>query len=188
VRKTRPSAWWFMVPVALFLGAVVVFALVIVPTFGPAIRSVLRTDASVPLDGQQHSVVLDGTGDRYLWFPDGVAPDAGCLVMDAASRQPIPLRRPFGTTTRDLNGVPEHAEFVFSPVSAELVVTCGRPGFYSSQVPYVEIGPAIGIHGFARIGVSILAMIALAGLGAVSLLALIILFATRQPRAPQAPA
>lgn len=176
-----------MLPGTLLLAALVVFVLVLVPAFAPAVRSLLQTDATVPFDGQQHAVTLDGTGDRYLWLPDSAALGAGCLVVDAETRQQITLRRPAGTTSRDLNGVPAHAAFVFTPVTEHLLVTCGRPGANPLANPGVEIGPAIAIHGFARIGVSLVATGALGGLGAVSLLVLIILFATRQSRAPRAP-
>jgi hypothetical protein len=162
----------------LILGAVAVLAVVLVPVF----LAGFQTDASVPLDGLPHSVRLDGTGEREIWFPDIVVHGVGCQVLDAETMQPLTLRTQEGTATRDVHNGPERAMFRFSPMSEYLVVTCGGPGRTPHPAPLVEIGPAIGMGGFAGTVAVLLGTIALFGLGLVSLAVLIVLFVTRGPR------
>jgi hypothetical protein len=182
--KARPSAWWFALPAVMFVAAV---AIVAVGLLTP-VAAVFHTDAAVPIDGQLHAVALDGTADRTLWAPtQGIPEGTRCNVLDATTRQSIPLRLPDSTVERHRSGVDERAAYIFSPSSANLLVVCSgaQPGQVLPPDLYIEIGPAVGFRGAAG---SLVGGIVLVLLAAAILLVLVVLFATRGPRdAPTMP-
>lgn len=59
----------------------------------------MENDGTVPADGQSHTLRLDDTDARLLWFDDSLA-DPDCTVTDTATGEALRLRDPFGGSSR----------------------------------------------------------------------------------------
>jgi hypothetical protein len=171
--KARPSAWWFVVGVVLLLLAALVLVVALVWGF----RSLLVTDATVPVDGEPHAVGVDTDRDRMLYVDTG-AEEPVCTVRDTATGEDLPTARPGGDFTRGTGGTEWRGRWTVDPGSGELEVTCtGAAG------TEVQVGPAPSIGGFVvAVLVAVLVPLLLGGAGFVVLLVTGVLWATRPPR------
>jgi len=176
-RRRRPSAWWFLLAGGLIVAGIAIGATMLVLTF----KGLFDTDATVDADGRPHSVSVPTDGDRALWFETAGA-DPTCEVVDEETGDPVTLRDPVGSYTREDGGRGEqHAAWTFDAGSGDLRITCSPGSPERSTV--VEIGPAPELSGFfGGIAIAIAAALLLGGGGFVLLVVIAILYATGRPR------
>lgn len=166
-RKRRFSAWWFLLPLALVIGAGVLFTVL----FVSLIQGVLDSDARFAADGQPHQITVPTDKDRMLLANrDGVS---SCTIVDRETGEEIALKNVTGDYEKnDFEGV-----WVFDPGSGDLEATCSAlqagtsvevtESFQVDRLLWVFLGPSI-----------------LGGVGVVLFIIQIIIFATRAPRHP----
>ena len=174
-QKPRPSAWWFVVGLGIFLlsviASIVLFSLLLV--------GFIASDATVHADGQPHRVSVSTDGDRMLWLADD---DTRCRVVDATTGREIALR-PVGESFErtdsgeDLDGV-----YRFSPGSGHLEVTCVPVAGSDADDDFVLIGSVPELESFVvAVGLAIVLPGALALIGLVIVLWTGILWSLRPP-------
>ena len=170
-KKPRPSAWWFMLPTILLIGAVASVAI-----FGVMAFRSFKFDGPVPVDGQAHTVALDNTEAHVLW---AASPRPTCVVTDTASGRELPLSATEGTFTRSTNNRPNDVAWLeFTPTSQRVDVTCtGGDGTDVIVGARPNVGQLVG----GILG-AVLLPLGLGFLALVSLIVLIVLFAVRGPR------
>ncbi|MDF1602813.1 hypothetical protein [Nocardioides sp. YIM 152315] len=183
-QKYRPSWAWFLVG-----GGLIVVGLAAgVALFIWTLAAFFTTDASVPADGQPHTVTVDTDGDRMLWRDEDVF-DPGCRIVDTATGEEIRLRPVTSQFSRDTGDGDRVAAYRFDPGSGELEVTCTLQSDASGDPDWtmgwgkVEIGPAPSVGGFVGGLVATIAVPALFGLfGLATLIVTGVLWATRPAR------
>lgn len=135
--KPRPSAGWFVVGIALILGA----AAAAVGLFVWTLSAFLQTDVEVVRDGEPHAVEVSTDGDLMLWaYLYETRPS--CRVVDRVTSEEVELRRPGGEFRREDGGTAGGWVGIwrFDPGSGDLEVTCSA--IDSNPPSKVEIGPA----------------------------------------------
>jgi len=132
-RRSRPSLWWLLGPVAVFLVTLVVSGFMFL-----RLLELGKTDAVVPVDGASHNVRVDSDKDRMIWVTQN-APTPDCEVREAASGERLPLHRVTITTTRDNGTGSESGRWRVDPGSGDLHVTCSGGAVGGSAA----IGPAL---------------------------------------------
>jgi hypothetical protein len=156
------------------VAGIVIGVLVLVLT----IRGFLKTDATIDVDGETHSVTVPTDGDRILWF-DQTTTDPTCVIVDRESGDEITLHDPDADYSRDFGTIGEQlGAFTFDPGSGKLGVTCS-PDLQT----VVEIGPSPDFSSFfGGIAVGILVPFFVGGVGFVLLIVVGVLYATGRPR------
>jgi hypothetical protein len=176
-RKTRPSAWWFGLGLAL-IGAAVVAG---VALFVWTLHGFLATDVDIARDGRPHRVEVSTDGDRMLWAPEYASTPA-CRVVDRATGDEVPLRGAGGDFRRSDGGAGDwRGLWRFDPGSGSLEITCDQTGSRPSST--VEIGPSPRIGSFLLGILATILVPAVLGLsGVVVLIVTGILYSTRPAR------
>lgn len=117
------------------------------------------TDGDVPVDGEAHSVTLDGDGERMIFVEDGG--DATCEVR-SEDDEPVAIDRVPGTVTRSINGADRVAVGRFDPPGETVQVTCSGSDRLDAQVaPSVISGGRIALLGVGFGGSALLGVIGL---------------------------
>ena len=175
-RKYRPSAWWLVLGLGLYvLAALASFLLIAV-----LLVAFIDSDATVRADGKPRQVSVSTDGDRLMWLADD---DATCRVVDAATGQEIPLRRVSDDLERTDSGEDLVGVYRFSPGSGDLEVTCTAASGTDPDEDLVVIGSVPELESFA-VGILLAIVLpgALALLGLIIVLWTAILWSLRQPR------
>lgn len=167
--KPRPSAAWFALGGVLVLAGAVAGVVLFVRIFSSGFLSI---EATVPADGQTHSITVATDGDRFLWEPQHGRAD--CVVREGGTGAVVHLEPVDGTFTRSADGDAWQAVARFDPGSGRLSVTC------SPDDGPAQIGPALVVEDFVtRIVVVIVVPLLLAGLGLAVLIVTTVLWVTR---------
>lgn len=182
-KKPRPSAWWFLGPVALVAAAVAVFVVALVAGF-----SGLVTDTqSLPADGQPHQVTLKNTEKQMLAIDEDEFWTADCTVTDAGSGEQLTINSPTGDVT--VNGW--EVTKTFRPISPDVVVTC-QPGTSDPADPSAGAGTEVIVGEAPEIGravggiiVATIVPLVLGSIAVIWAIVLGILMAVRGPRRPR---
>lgn len=168
--KRRPSAWWFL-PGALGL----VLAVACGVLFGVTVVRTLSTDGYVAADGERHTVTLDDSGDRMLFF----ATDTGtptCTVDGLPADDITDDVSDYDVGTDGETWLP-FAEFSTDDTSVDLVCTA------ADGIPEdVRIGPPLGESQLITIGVTAIGALAFGVLGLVGTIVVAVLYISRRPR------
>lgn len=171
--KPRPSAWWWLGPGLLLLGAVLSLVIGIVV----AVQGVKGPTTTVPRDGSAYSVEVDTDRGNTLWAEDGEAVD-GCTVVDPTTGQEVLLERVSGEMQFNDMVAMRH----FTAESSPVEVTCqpSPAGFDDDPVgvgPRPEWGVFAGGLLFGILGPLVLGLA-----GGVWGVVLLVLFVTRPSR------
>lgn len=132
-QRTRPSAWWFLGPLAVFLVTAVITGVMVVGLIG-----LMGTDARVRMDGQPQLVEVPTDGDRMIWV-DQDLPTPACEVRGQDGRD-VGLRRVALKTTRDAGAGSERGRWQFDPGDGLLEIRCTSETAPSSSA---SVGPAV---------------------------------------------
>jgi hypothetical protein len=134
--RNRPSAWWFLGPLAVFLVTAAITGVMVV-----TLIQLGGTDARVRLDGQPQVVEVSTDRDRMIWV-DQELPTPDCEVRGQDGRDvalhPVKLK-----TTRDSAGGRESGRWQFDPGDGRLEVRCT---LVSSPSHLASIGPAVSLR------------------------------------------
>lgn len=103
-QKERFSLWWFTLPLAMVLAAVVVFAALIALAVGVG----TGVDARFPADGRPHTITVPTDANRQLAAADDDDHIVTCTVVDRRDGAEIDLEVFWG----------------FDPDSGDLEATC----------------------------------------------------------------
>lgn len=172
--KSRPSAWWFGLGIALILGAVAAA----VGLFIWTLNGFLDTDATISADGETHRIRIEGDEERMLWLEDGFGQD--CQIVDRATGETIPLDPVTGSFERSDGSGDWSGDSRFDPGSGDLEVTC------VAGEGSVLVGPAPRIGSFVTgIVATIVVPLVLFLAGVAVLLVTGILWSLRPARAPR---
>ena len=155
--KYRPSGWWFVVGGGLIVAAIAAG----VGLFIWTLSAFFSTDATVPADGEVHTVTVGTDGDRMIWRSSNDSQLAPCEVTDQVTGEPIALSPVTGSYTRSSGSVEWLADQRFDPGSGRLEITCAAGSDLLGAEQRVQIGPAPSIGGFVG---GIFASIAVPGL------------------------
>ncbi|WP_299051806.1 hypothetical protein [uncultured Nocardioides sp.] len=176
-RRRRPRAWWFALPLVMFVAAGTLLVTAFVSALGP----LSQQDAVVPADGSAQGVELDDDGPRLLMAPEGQVPPS-CQATDAQG-EPVDVDAPTASYTYG-NGSRSWSGFgVVDPGGDSLELTCSSSAPGATEV---RVGPAPAGGAFAGFAVMLVAGIGLGFGGFAVLVLLVVLYASGAPRKPAA--